>query len=137
MQRLRLTLACGDYDRMRALHDGRVSVPGVALNYLPLEIEETLWRMTRYEEFDAAEMGLNVYLAERCRGDDRFLALPVFPSRSFRHNAIFVHTASGIERPEDLRGKRVGVPGYSVTAVVWIRGFLQHDHGVFPHELRW
>lgn len=137
MARLRLTLACGDYDRTRALADGRVPVEGVDLNYLPLEIEETLARMVQFEEFDAAELGMNIYVAQRSRGDERFVALPVFPSRSFRHNAIYVHSGAGIERPEQLRGRRVGVPAYTVTAVVWVRAALQHEYGVYPHELHW
>ncbi len=137
MAKLRLTLACGDYDRTRALADGTVRVEGVDLNYIPLGPEETFWRMEHHEEFDASEMSMGAYLIARGRGDERFIAIPVFPSRYFRHSSIYVHTHAGIERPEDLRGKRVGVPEYNVTAAVWVRGILQHEYGVHPSEIRW
>ncbi|HZU05036.1 MAG TPA: ABC transporter substrate-binding protein [Chloroflexota bacterium] len=137
MARLRLTLACGDYDRTRALRDGTVQVEGVDLNYIALGPEEIFWRMEHYEEFDAAEMSLGTYLILRGKGDERFIAIPVFPSRAFRHNSIYVNTASGIERPEQLKGCRMGVPEYNVTAAVWVRGILQHEYGVHPSDIRW
>ena len=137
MSRLRLTLACGDYDRTRALADGAVPVEGVELNYIALGPEETFWRMDHHEEFDASEMSLGAYLVMRGRGDDRFIAVPVFPSRAFRHNAIYVNLHSGVARAEDLKGRRIGVPEYNATAVVWIRGILEHEYGVRASELRW
>ncbi|HLI28218.1 MAG TPA: ABC transporter substrate-binding protein [Chloroflexota bacterium] len=137
MALLRLTLACGDYDRTRALRDGTVRVEGVELNYLPMGPEEAFWRMEQFEEFDASEMSMGNYIIERGRGSDRFIAIPVFPSRSFRHNAIYVNTDAGIERPEQLKGKRMGVPEYNVTAAVWVRALLQHDYGVRPEDIRW
>jgi 4,5-dihydroxyphthalate decarboxylase len=93
--------------------------------------------MTRHGEFDAAEMSMSSYLLRRSRGDDALVAIPVFTSRFFRHSCVFVHADSGIERPEDLKGKRVGVPEYQRTAAVWIRGFLQDDYGVSPSDVRW
>ncbi len=137
MSKLRLTLACGDYDRTRALRDGRIAVEGVDLNYVALEPEEIFWRMEHHQEFDASEMSMGTYLVERGRGEDRYTAIPVFPSRSFRHNSIYVHSGAGIERPEQLKGCRFGVPEYNITAAVWVRGHLQHEYGVLPSDLRW
>src|SRR5205807_5155962 len=110
MTKLRLTLACGDYDRTRALANGSVAVEGVELNYITLGPEETFWRMEHHEEFDVSEMSFGAYTVHRGHGESRFIAIPVFPSRAFRHNAIYVHASAGIERPEDLKGRRVGVP---------------------------
>lgn len=126
-----LTLACGDYDRTRALHEGSIQPDGISLTCLRLPIEEIFFRMVRFGEFDAAELSLSTYLLsldEHARG--RFVAIPVFPSRSFRHTGIYVNAASGIERPEDLVGHTVGIPEYQVTAAVWIRGILAEHHGV-------
>lgn len=131
MGRLPLTLACSTYDRVAALADGRVPVEGVDLNFVALEVEETFFRMLRYREFDAAELSLSSYCVTLARGGD-FVAIPVFPSRFFRHSCIFVSTASGIAAPADLVGKRIGVPEYQMTAPVWIRGILQDEYGVDP-----
>ena len=132
-----VTLACGPYDRTLALALGDVRPAGINLTYLRMPVEEIFWRMTRHQEFDAAEMSLSSYLLRRSRGDDALLAIPVFTSRFFRHSCIFVNAAAGIERLEDLRGKRVGVPEYQMTAAVWIRGFLEDDYGVRPADVRW
>jgi 4,5-dihydroxyphthalate decarboxylase len=134
---LPLTLACGEYDRTIALALGDVRPNGIDLTYLRLPVEETFWRMTRHHEFDAAEMSMSSYLLRRSRGDDAVIAIPVFTSRFFRHSCLFVHADSGIERPEDLKGKRIGVPEYQMTAAVWIRGFLDDDYGVKPTDLTW
>jgi 4,5-dihydroxyphthalate decarboxylase len=133
-----VTLACGDYDRTRALHEGSIQPEGVALTCLRLPVEEVFFRMVRFGEFDAAELSLSSYLLtldDDARG--RFVALPVFPSRAFRHNGIYVHADSGIERPEDLVGRTVGVPEYQVTAAVWIRGILAEHHGVPVDSVRY
>lgn len=135
--KLRLTFACEDYDRTRALREGTLQIRGIDLVYLPMRAEEAFWRMCRHEEFDIAEMSLSALLIEKSYDRDRFVAIPAFPSKSFRHNAIFINANSGIERPEDLKGKRVGVPEYSMTATVWIRGFLQDDYGVKPTDVTW
>jgi 4,5-dihydroxyphthalate decarboxylase len=127
--KLRVSLACWDYDRTRALADGRVAVDGAELIYHALPVEETFFRMLRHREFDAAEMSLSSYVVSTFR-DDPFVAIPVFPSRSFRHAGVFVNERSGIREPRDLAGKRVGVPEYQLTANVWIRGILAEDHGV-------
>jgi 4,5-dihydroxyphthalate decarboxylase len=137
MAKIRLTLSCWEYDRTRALQEGKVHVEGVDLTYLPLHVEETFWRMLRYQEFDAAECSMSSYLMARERGYPRLIAIPVFPSRFFRHSFIFVNTESGIEAPKDLVGKRVGVPEYQITAAVWVRGILQHEYGVAPEKMKW
>ena len=137
MQKLRLTLACGAYDRTRALSDGTVQPEGIALNYIPMRPAETFWRMLNNEEFDASEMSLSSYTILRSQGNTRFIALPVFPSRLFRQSCVYVHSRSGIRRPEDLKGKRFGAADYPMTAAVWVRGFLQHDYGVLPEDLNW
>lgn len=133
----RLTLACTLTDRTRPLHDGTVRPNGIELNFIPLEVEEIFWRMLRYREFDASEMSMSSYMLARERTDPEFIAMPIFPSRSFRHSGIFINTDAGIEQPEDLRGKRVGVPEYQMTSALWIRGMLDDEYGVTPTDMEW
>lgn len=130
MSALRLSLACWDYDRTRALANGSVRPDGIELTYLPLPVEETFFRMMRHREFDCAEMSLSSYVASLGAENPPFIAIPVFPSRCFRHSCIFVSAKSGITRPEQLVGKRVGVPEYQLTAPVWIRGILSDEFRV-------
>jgi 4,5-dihydroxyphthalate decarboxylase len=137
MRKLELTLACGRYDRTQPLIDGRVQPEGVELTFLPLRPGETFWRMLNHGEFDVSEMSLSSYTILRSEGDTRFIAIPVFPSRIFRHSAIYVRSDSGIDRPEQLKGKRVGVGDYQMTAAVWVRGLLAHEYGVAPEEIVW
>src|SRR4051812_49670108 len=118
MRTLPLTLACGDYDRTRALADGRVTADGIGLTYLALPVEETFFRMMRHREFEVAEMSLSSYVKSLDTDERPFVALPVYTSRQFRHAGIFVHEDSGIEKPEDLRGKVVGTPEWQLTAGV-------------------
>ncbi|HEY9530461.1 MAG TPA: ABC transporter substrate-binding protein [Burkholderiales bacterium] len=134
---MQLTLACGRYDRTQALIDGRVRPEGVELNYIALKPGETFWRQLNHEEFDASELSLSSYTILRSEGDERFIALPVFPSRTFRHSAIYLRADSPITSPRELKGKRIGVGDYQMTAAVWVRGFLQHDYGVRPEDVRW
>src|SRR5438552_4495488 len=110
MKKLQLTMSCWDYDRTRALVDNRVPLDGIELIYLPLVVEETFFRMLRYQEFDVSEMSLSSYTLSLFAEKPPFIAIPVFPSRMFRHNGIFINTNSGIRRPEDLAGKRIGTP---------------------------
>jgi 4,5-dihydroxyphthalate decarboxylase len=137
VEKLHLTVACGDYDRTHALQTGAVQAEGIRLNYLPLEAEEIFWRMGHHLEFDASEMSLSNYITMISRGDSPFVAIPVFPSRFFRHSCVFIHANSGIRTPADFKGKRVGAPEYSITAAVWIRGFLNDDHGVKTQDMHW
>jgi 4,5-dihydroxyphthalate decarboxylase len=132
VSKLRLTLACWDYDRTRALADGSVQPEGIDLNYLNLHVEETFFRMLRHREFDVAEISLSSYAMSMAREEPAFIAIPVFPSRFFRHSCIFISAKSGIREPKDLIGKRVGTPEYQMTAPVWIRGILQDEYGVDP-----
>ena len=127
--RVPLTLACWDYDRTRALATGEIRPEGVDLTYLNLPVEETFFRMARGREFDVAEMSLSSYVVSLFHGAP-MIAIPVFPSRAFRHNGIYVNAASGIKDPADLPGRVVGVPEYQLTAVVWIRGILAEHYGV-------
>lgn len=130
MTRLRLTLACGDYDRTRALEDGSVRPDGIELTYLRLPVEETFFRMVRHREFEVAELSLSSYVHSLQADPSPFVALPVFPSRMFRHGSVYVNAQAGIRAPQDLRGKVVGTPEYQLSAGVWIRGILADYHGV-------
>jgi len=137
MARLKLSLACWDYDRTRALADGSVRAEGIDLLCLNLPVEETFFRMLRKREFDCAEMSLSSYVLTLQQKNPPFVAIPVFPSRFFRHSCIFVNSRSGITRPGQLAGKRIGVPEYQMTAAVWIRGILSDEFGVPAHAARY
>ena len=130
MSKLNLTLACWNYDRTRAIQDGSVQPDGIDINYHDLPVEETFFRMLRNQEFDLAEMSLSSYTVSLFREPRRFVAIPIFPSRFFRHSCIYVNAKSGIRTPKDLIGKKVGVPEFQMTAPVWIRGTLDELYGV-------
>ena len=130
MARLTMSLACGDYDRTRALEEGEVVPDGIDLVYLRLPVEDTFFRMLRHREFDAAEMSLSSYVVSLQREPPPFVALPVFTSRMFRHGAIYVNAGAGIAGPEDLSGRTVGTPEFQLTAGVWVRGILADYHRV-------
>lgn len=137
MSKVRLTFGLGAYDRHMPLITGEVQAEGIELVCVPLVLEELFWRQAQFREFDVAEFSGCGYLMLRSRQDCPFVAIPAFPSRAFRHNAIFVNVGAGIERPEDLTGKRMGVPEYEMTAVVWARDVLEKEYGVKPTELEW
>jgi 4,5-dihydroxyphthalate decarboxylase len=137
MGNLFLTLACGDYDRIKPLTEGQVKIRGIDLNHIPIEPKELFWRMLRHKEFDASELSLAAYTITRAQGKKWFMAVPVFPSRVFRHSAIYIHEDSGIKKPQDLAGKKVGIREYHMTAAVWVRGILQHEYGVPPNKINW
>jgi 4,5-dihydroxyphthalate decarboxylase len=133
-----VSLACGDYDRVRPILDGRVGVEGadvVPVTVMPAS--ELFWRMLRHEEFDVGELSLSNHIMAVSRGDDRFVGIPVFPHRSFRHSALWVRADSPLERLEDLAGRRVGIPEYSMTMLLFVRGLLAHEHGVRPTDVTW
>ncbi len=130
MSRLRLSLGCWNYDRTRGLLEGRIRPDGIDLTYLDMPVEETFFRMLRHQEFDAAEMSLSSYSVSLHKPERPFVAVPVFPSRFFRHSCIYVNASSGIKEPKDLIGRKVGNPEYQMTAPVWIRGILSDDYGV-------
>ncbi len=137
MPRLRLTFACGDYDRTRSLEEGTIRPDGIELTYLRLPVEETFFRMMRHREFEVAEMSLSSYVVSLRADPSPFVALPVFTSRMFRHGAIYCNADAGISTPEDLRGKVVGTPEYQLTAGVWVRGILADRHGVPVDSVRY
>ena len=130
MSKIRLSMACWDYDRTRALMEGTIRPDGIELTYLNYPVEETFFRMLRYQEFDIAEMSLSSYVLSLFQKDAPFIAIPIFPSRFFRHSCIFINSASGIKSPSDLIGKRIGTPEYQMTAGVWIRGIMADEYGV-------
>jgi 4,5-dihydroxyphthalate decarboxylase len=130
MSKLRLSMACWNYDRTRALLEDRIPIDGIDLTYLNLPVEETFFRMLRHHEFDVAEMSLSSYTLSLFADEPQFIAIPIFPSRFFRHSCIFINRRSGIREPKDLIGKRVGTPEYQMTAGVWIRGILSDEYKV-------
>lgn len=132
MSKLRLSFSSWDYDRIRALADGSVRPEGIDLNCMNHVVEETFFRMARHREFDVAEMSLSSYTVSLSRPERPFVAIPVFPSRMFRHGFTYVSAKSGIREPKDLIGKRIGTPEYQLTAPVWIRGILQDEYGIDP-----
>jgi 4,5-dihydroxyphthalate decarboxylase len=132
-----ITIACGNYDRTAAIRDGRVKVEGCDVTYLSLEPEEIFHRAFRFAEFDVCEISFSSFLRTVASGTAAYVGIPAFVSRIFRHSGIYVRNAAGIRTPQDLRGKRVGLPEYQITAVVWMRGMLQHEYGVHPSEIHW
>lgn len=125
------------YDRTLPLISGEVQPDGIELEYVTDLPNAIFRRMFSTEDFDASELSSSNFIIERARGDQRFVALPVFPSRVFRHNSMYVNVDVGIERPHDLVGRRVGIPEYLQTANFWARGILQDEYGVRPEDLRW
>lgn len=134
---LKLTVAVTLYDRTRPLLDGRVRIEGTDANVFELEPEEMFHRALHYEEFDVTELSFSNYLTMTANGDCPYIAIPVFPARKFRHSGVFINKRAGIEKPEDLKGKRVGTPEYQVTAVTWVRGVLEDEYGVKPVDVDW
>ena len=134
--RLRLTFACGPYDRMDALARGEVQAAGIDLNYITIDHPRDIFdRMLGGQEFDVSEMSLSDYICRYADGERDLVAVPVFPSRAFRHNCIVINTDL-VQEPSDLNGKRIGVQRYTMTAAVWIRGALQ-DAGVNLSTITW
>jgi 4,5-dihydroxyphthalate decarboxylase len=133
-----ITIGCREYDHTRALADGRVKVDGLNLKFVNISPPSQIFlRMLHNEEFDASEMSLSNYMIAVGKEDRRFVAIPVFPSRVFRHSYIWINTRAGIEKPGDLKGKRVGIADYSMTALLFVRGLLQHEYGVAPQDIHW
>jgi 4,5-dihydroxyphthalate decarboxylase len=137
LSKLSLTLACGDYEIVRALADGKVAPDGVDLNVLT-EMDSTTrhWRFLRNQEFDVAEISCSSYLIARDQGMP-IDAMPVFLHRRFRHGFIFINTTKGMRGPGDLAGRKIGLKEFQATAVVWIRGILQHEYGVPLNSIDW
>ncbi len=137
MPKLKISLAGVDYDRTRALFDGTVPIEGCETIAVAMSPEQAFHRAFRFQEFDVTELSLSSQMNVLDRGLDHYAAIPVFPSRLFRHSSIYIRADRGIARPEDLAGKLVGVPEYQMTAAVWIRGILQDQYGVKPTAMHW
>jgi 4,5-dihydroxyphthalate decarboxylase len=136
MPDIRLTLSCGDYDRTRPLIEGAVRPRDIDLTVIPLPSAERHTRFVRHLEFDICELQIAQYLGLKGRGAP-LTALPVFPHRRFHHSCAMVRKDAGIERPEDLRGKRVGIHAWHNPIALWVRGLLQHEHDVPPGAIQW
>ncbi len=135
---LKLTFACGSYDRMEPIKDGTVAPDGIDLEFLAIESPREIFdRMAGVQEFDASEMSSSEYIARLGTGDCPFVAIPVFPSKAFRHGFICINADAGIDSPKDLEGRRVGVPLYTQTAAVWVRGHLAEEYGVDLDSIEW
>ncbi len=133
-----ITLAFQDYDHTRALVDGGVTVEGFDLKTATISPPSQIFlRMLNKEEFDASEMSLSNYIIALGHGDRRFVAIPVFPSRVFRHSYIWINANAGIREPRDLIGKQVGIADYSMTALLFVRGMLKHEYNVLPEDIHW
>lgn len=136
MAKLPLSIAIGPYDRVRPIMDGAVRIDGVDPVFLSLDPEEIFFRAFKNEEFDVCELSLSSFSVRQSKGDNPYVGVPVFPSRFFRHTAIYIRKDCGIEKPEDLKGRRVGLPEYQLTACVWARIILD-AYGVKPHDVTW
>jgi 4,5-dihydroxyphthalate decarboxylase len=136
MSKLQLSVAIGDYDRMRPLVDGLVQIDSVDAQFMLLDPEEIFFRAFRHADFDICELSLSSYSVKTAAGTSPYIAVPVFPSRAFRHTSVYVRT-DRIKSPADLKGRRVGVPEYQLTANIWVRLFLEEDYGIRPSDLTW
>jgi 4,5-dihydroxyphthalate decarboxylase len=134
---LPLSLSVCDYDRTRAIFDGRAPIEGCDVSAVNLEPEESFHRAFKFAEFDVSEISMSSYTMTTARGDAHYVAVPAFVSRLFRHSSLYVRTDRGIKSPKDLRGKTIGLPEYQMTANVWVRGILQDEYGVKPAHIKW
>ena len=137
MSELTVSLGCCDYDRTRAIFDGRVGIKGCNVICDPIEPEEAFHRAFKFQEFDISELSLSSHMLTTSRGENDYVGVPAFVSRLFRHSGIYIRTDRGIDRPESLAGKTIGLPEYQITANVWIRGILQDEFGVKPSDIHW
>lgn len=137
MSKIRLTMGCTNYDRTRAVFDGRAPIEGCDIVPIALAPEEVFHRAFKFEEFDITELSLSSHTLMTARGDSAYVGIPVILSRVFRHSGIYIRTDRGFKKPKDLKGCRIGVPEYQMTANVWIRGILQDDYGLRPEDVKW
>jgi len=137
MAKLTISLACCDYDRTRAIFDGRVQVDGCEVICSPMPPEEAFHRAFKYQEFDVTELSFSSYMNVQSRDGSPYIGIPAFVSRLFRHSSIYIRTDRGINGPEDLKGKTIGVPEYQMTAAMWVRGILKDEYGINPEECHW
>jgi len=134
---VKLSIAMGDYDRTRPIVDGRVKIDGVVPTCMLLSPEEMFFRAFRHQEFDVSELSISSYCLSVANGSPHYIAMPVFLSRAFRHTSIYIRTDRGIKKPQDLKGKRIGIAEYQLSANVWVRGILEDDFGVKPSDIIW
>ncbi|MBV7550514.1 ABC transporter substrate-binding protein [Pseudomonas sp. PDM26] len=137
MNKLNLSIAVGNYDRIRPLVDGEVQIDGVDPIFMLQDPEEIFFRAFRHADYDICELSLSSYSVKTAAGTSPYIAVPVFPSRAFRHTSIYIRNDRGIESATDLKGKRIGVPEYQLTANVWVRLFLEEDHGLKASDVTW
>jgi 4,5-dihydroxyphthalate decarboxylase len=137
MERITITLGCQSYDRIRPIMDGQVRIEGCNTIVLPMKPDECFYRAFSNAEFEVSELSASSYVAAVERGGFPYVAVPVFPSRMFRHSSIYVRSDSGIKQPSDLRGRLVGIPEYQMTVGLWARGLLSDVYNVRPNELKW
>ena len=137
MDKVALTLAIGDYEHTRDLASGSVPVQGATLNVLTLRPEEAFFRFTHFREWEVSEMSMGKYVSLRSQDDEGIIAIPVFPSRVFRHSMIYVPDGGKIAQPQQLKGARIGIPEWAQTAVIYARGYLAHQVGVTPDSVEW
>ncbi len=138
MAKLQLSFACGLYDRMQPIYTGEVSPDGIDLNFIAIDQPRPIFdRMSGGEEFDVAEYSSSEFVQRFANKQCPFVALPVFPSRAFRHGFLAVHRKAGVKTPKDLEGKRVGIPLLTMSAVIYINGLLQHEYGVNLRKIYW
>ena len=131
-----ITVASGDYDRVRALREGSIGIAGCAVTYSTVEANALFVRNLKNQEFDVSEMSFSTYITLKARNAHHYTAVPVFLSRAFRHSAVFVRS-DRIASPADLKRKRVGTPEYLTTMLVWMRGLLSDEYGIAPSDLHW
>jgi 4,5-dihydroxyphthalate decarboxylase len=136
MSKLQLSVAVGNYDRVRPLMDGAIGIDGVDPVFMNLPPEEIFFRAFRSMDFDICELSLSSFTLKTAEGNCPYVGVPAFVSRAFRHNSIYVRK-DRIRVPADLKGRRVGLPEYQLTACVWARIILEDDHGVKPSEMTW
>src|SRR5258708_8591647 len=134
---LKLSLSVCDYDRTRAIFDGRAPIEGCDVTAINLEPEESFHRASKFNEFEVTEVSMSSYTMTTARGDAHYIAIPAFVSRLFRHSSLYIRTDRGITEPKDLKGKTIGLPEYQMTANVWVRGILQDEYGVKPADIKW
>ena len=137
MPKLRLSIVMGNYDRTRALVDGEVQIDGTDPIYMMLSPEEMFFRSFRDVVFDVSELSLSTFAVKTADGSNPYVGVPVFPSRAFRHTSIHIRSDRGIDRPADLKGRRLGTPEYQLTAGVWARALLQDEYDVAPSDIVW
>jgi 4,5-dihydroxyphthalate decarboxylase len=137
MERLTVTLGCQSYDRIRPIMDGQVRIEGCETIVLPMKPDECFYRAFSNAEFEISELSASSYVAAVERGGFPYVAVPVFPSRMFRHSSIYIRRDSGIKEPADLRGRQVGIPEYQMTVGLWARGLLSDLYDIKPHDMKW